>query len=133
MKLDLCLMGAAAVCMAASADALEFEVVHWWTTQTESAAVRTLAEAWTATGHSWIDGALAGEDACALMVNRVVGGDPMDACVPINIHSLQRMWLSNAAFNDAGLPVPTNWDEFVARADALRAAGKLPMAMGGQP
>lgn len=54
-------------------------------------------------------------------------------CAPINIHSWQWLWLSNKAFEDAGVPVPTNWDEFVAAAPALEAAGKIPLAIGGQP
>jgi glucose/mannose transport system substrate-binding protein len=54
-------------------------------------------------------------------------------CVPVNIHSWQWLWLSNKAFEDAGVPVPTNWDEFVAAAPKLEAAGKTPLAMGKQP
>ena len=54
-------------------------------------------------------------------------------CVPVNIHSWQWIWLSHQAFADAGVPVPTNWDEFVAAAPALDAAGKIPLAMGQQP
>ena len=54
-------------------------------------------------------------------------------CVPINIHSWQWLWLSNKAFADAGVPVPKNWDEFVAAAPALEKAGKIPLAVGGQP
>ncbi len=54
-------------------------------------------------------------------------------CVPINIHSWQWLWLSNKAFEDAGVAVPTNWDEFVAAGPALREAGKVPLAVGGQP
>ncbi len=53
-------------------------------------------------------------------------------CAPVNIHSWQWMWVSHKAYEDAGLPVPTNWDEFAASADALRAAGKIPLAMGQQ-
>jgi glucose/mannose transport system substrate-binding protein len=54
-------------------------------------------------------------------------------CVPINIHSWQWLWLSNAAFEKAGVPVPKNWDEFVAAAPALEKAGIIPLAIGGQP
>ena len=54
-------------------------------------------------------------------------------CAPVNIHSWQWIWLSHKAFADAGVPVPTNWDEFVAAGPALRAAGKVPLAMGNQP
>jgi glucose/mannose transport system substrate-binding protein len=53
-------------------------------------------------------------------------------CVPINIHSWQWLWLSNKAFADAGVAVPTNWDEFVAAAPALEKAGKIPLAVGRQ-
>ena len=53
-------------------------------------------------------------------------------CVPVNIHSWQWLWLSNKAFEDAGVPVPTNWDEFVAAGPALEKAGKIPLAIGGQ-
>ena len=53
-------------------------------------------------------------------------------CVPINIHSWQWLWLSNQAFADAGVDTPTNWAEYEASADALRTAGKLPLAMGAQ-
>ena len=53
-------------------------------------------------------------------------------CVPVNIHSWQWLWLSNKAFADAGVPVPTNWDEFVAAGPALQKAGKVPLAVGQQ-
>ncbi|MCV3737047.1 ABC transporter substrate-binding protein [Rhizobium sp. TRM96647] len=53
-------------------------------------------------------------------------------CAPINIHSWQWLWLSNAAFEKAGIPVPKNWDELVAAAPALQEAGIVPLAVGGQ-
>ncbi len=53
-------------------------------------------------------------------------------CVPINIHSWQWLWLSNKAFADAGVDVPSTWGEFVAAAPALEAAGKVPLAVGQQ-
>lgn len=54
-------------------------------------------------------------------------------CVPVNIHSWQWMWLSNAVFEEAGIEVPTNWEELVAAAPALREAGKIPLVVGAQP
>ena len=54
-------------------------------------------------------------------------------CAPVNIHSWQWLWLSNAAFKTAGVEVPKNWDEFVAAAPALEKAGIIPLAVGGQP
>ncbi len=53
-------------------------------------------------------------------------------CVPVNIHSWQWIWLNNAVFTDNGMDVPTNWDEFVAAAPTLEAAGIVPLAMGSQ-
>ncbi|KQQ72499.1 ABC transporter substrate-binding protein [Rhizobium sp. Leaf321] len=54
-------------------------------------------------------------------------------CAPINIHSWQWLWLSNAAFKTAGVAVPKDWNEFVAAAPALKKAGIQPLALGGQP
>ncbi len=54
-------------------------------------------------------------------------------CVPVNIHSQQWLWLSNAAFEKAGVAVPTNWSEYVAAAPKLMEAGILPLALGQQP
>jgi glucose/mannose transport system substrate-binding protein len=54
-------------------------------------------------------------------------------CVPVNIHSQQWLWLSNGAFEKAGVPVPTTWDEYVAAAPALEKAGIIPLALGQQP
>jgi glucose/mannose transport system substrate-binding protein len=54
-------------------------------------------------------------------------------CAPVNIHSWQWLWLSNAAFKTAGVAVPKNWDEFVAASPALEKAGIIPLAIGGQP
>ena len=53
-------------------------------------------------------------------------------CAPVNIHSFQWMWLSHDAYAKAGVDVPTNWDEYVASAPALEAAGIIPLAMGKQ-
>jgi glucose/mannose transport system substrate-binding protein len=167
------------------AHATDLEVMHWWTSGGEAAAVGEFAKAFDATGNHWVDGAIAGggNTARPIMISRITGGDPMGAfqfnhgrqseelieagmlrpltdlaeaggwrdvvkpvsllddctvdgevyCVPVNIHSWQWMWLSNKAFEDAGVPVPTNWNEFVAAEQALRDAGKVPLALGGQP
>ncbi|TGD42231.1 carbohydrate ABC transporter substrate-binding protein [Pseudotabrizicola sediminis] len=63
-------------------------------------------------------------DACTL--------DGKIYCAPVNIHSWQWLWLSNAAFEKAGVPVPANWEDYVASAPKLREAGILPLALGGQ-
>jgi glucose/mannose transport system substrate-binding protein len=166
------------------AHATDLEVMHWWTSGGEAAAVAEFAKAFDATGNHWVDAAFAGpgEQARAIMVSRITGGDPMGAfqfnhgrqaedlieagllrdltdiaeaegwkdkvnppklldgctlngriyCTPVNIHSWQWLWLSHKAYDDAGVPVPTNWDEFVAAGPALEAKGILPLAVGQQ-
>ena len=183
MKLTTKLMAATAIVAASSASATELEVMHWWTSGGEAAAVNELANAFNASGNTWVDAAIAGGDAArAVMVSRLTGGDPMGAfqfnhgrqaeelieagllrditdiaeaegwkdiinppslldsctvdgriyCAPMNIHSWQWLWLSHKAYDDAGVAVPTNWDEFVAAAPALEGADKLPLALGQQ-
>jgi len=184
VKLTTKLLAATAMVSASAASAVELEVTHWWTSGGEAAAVSKFAEAWNATGNTWVDGAIAGSGGTArpIIISRILGGDPMAAtqlnhgrqaeelieaglmldltdvaeaggwtdivnpsgllesctldgkiyCVPVNIHSFQWLWLSHAAFEAAGVDVPTNWSEYVASADALEAAGKIPLAMGQQ-
>ncbi len=185
MKLTTKLLSATAICAASSAAAVDLEVTHWWTSGGEAAAVSKFAEAFNATEHTWVDGAIAGSGGTArpIIISRILGGDPMGAtqlnhgrqaeelieagllldltdvaeaegwkdivnppslldactvdgriyCAPVNIHSWQWIWLSHQAYADAGIDVPSNWDEFVASAPALEAAGKIPLAMGQQP
>jgi glucose/mannose transport system substrate-binding protein len=64
----------------ASAPGPKAEVVHWWTSGGESAAVKTLADAYRAAGGTWVDMAVAlGEQARAVAINRIVGGNPPTA------------------------------------------------------
>jgi len=174
-------LAATVLVAASSASATELEVMHWWTSGGEAAAVGELAKAFDATGNTWVDAAIAGGDtARPVMISRLTGGDPMGAfqfnhgrqaeelieagllrditdiaeaegwkdivnptslldsctvdgriyCARVNIHSWQWLWLSHKAYKDAGVDVPTNWDEFVAAAPKLEAAGILPMAAG---
>ncbi|MGI9449460.1 MAG: ABC transporter substrate-binding protein, partial [Geminicoccaceae bacterium] len=61
----------------AAAEEMKAEVLHWWTSGGESAAVRVFADAFTEAGGEWIDTAIAiGENARAAGVNRIVGGEP---------------------------------------------------------
>lgn len=54
-------------------------------------------------------------------------------CAPVNIHSPEWLWLNNKVYTDLGLPVPKDWNEFVASAPQVEAAGKIPLALGNQP
>lgn len=178
------LAGSAAFAFATAASAAELEVTHWWTSGGEAAAVKVFADAFNASGNTWVDGAIAGGgNARPIIISRISGGDPMGAtqlntgrdaedlvkaglmtdltelaekegwadiirpaklldacryegriyCVPVNIHSFQWMWLNRGVFEDNGMAVPTNWNEFAAAAPKLREAGVIPLAVGGEP
>ena len=63
------------------ASATELEVTHWWTSGGEANAVGELAKAFDATGHKWVDGAIAGSGGVArpIIISRIIGGEPMGA------------------------------------------------------
>ena len=50
-------------------------------------------------------------------------------CVPVNLHSGQWMWINRHVYEDNGIAVPTNWNEFVATAGDIKAKGIIPLAM----
>ncbi|MDR2327391.1 MAG: ABC transporter substrate-binding protein [Acidovorax sp.] len=53
--------------------------------------------------------------------------------VPVNIHNPGWFWYSKAALQKAGITAePRNIDEFFAALDKLKAAGLIPIAIGGQ-
>ncbi|MDR7377426.1 glucose/mannose transport system substrate-binding protein [Rhodoferax ferrireducens] len=159
------------------------EVMHWWTSGGESAAVQELAGAFTKSGGVWVDSAVAGgENARAAAINRIVGGNPPTAAMfntsqqyldiikegmlndidavaakegwdkmlpapiinsikvnghyyaaPVNIHMPSWFWYSKAAFAKAGIAAePKTPDEMFAALDKLKAAGLIPLALGGQ-
>jgi glucose/mannose transport system substrate-binding protein len=51
---------------------------------------------------------------------------------PVNVHRVNWLWANPAAFQKAGAKLPTTWDEFFTAAEALKKAGILPVAHGGQ-
>ena len=58
------------------------EVIHWWTSGGESAAVKQIAGAYRAAGGVWVDTAVAGSDqARAVATNRIVGNNPPTAAL----------------------------------------------------
>ena len=64
----------------ASAQDMQAEVLHWWTSGGELAAVKVFADRFTAAGGTWIDTAIAtGQAARTAGINRIVGGNPPTA------------------------------------------------------
>ena len=171
------------VAMSARAAGTKAEVIHWWTSGGESAAIKELANAYNAAGGEWIDSAVAGgEQARSTAINRMVGNNAPTAAqfntskqffdliegdmlnnvddvaakgnwdtvlptpiintikykghyyaVPVNIHNPAWIWYSKAAFAKAGVTSePKTMDELFAALDKVKAAGLVPLALGGQ-
>ncbi len=161
------------------------EVIHWWRSGGEKAAVSVLQKEYKKAGSlPWIDAPAAnGTEAFTTIFARVRGGNPPGAaqfnvsrqfdqlidedllldltplaekqgwrkfirpgsvlaacerngriwCVPLNIHSWQWAWVSLPVFKKAGVPLPATIEDFIAAAPALRKAGAIPFALGGEP
>ena len=57
------------------------EVIHWWTTGGEAAALKILVEAYEKTGNTWKDNPVAGGEAARMVARtRILGGDPPTSC-----------------------------------------------------
>lgn len=52
--------------------------------------------------------------------------------VPVNVHRVNWLWANPEALKKANAKMPTNWDEFFTTAEALKKAGIIPVAHGGQ-
>lgn len=50
--------------------------------------------------------------------------------VPVNVHRSNVMWTNPAIFEEAGVEVPTTFDEFFEAAEAIEEAGYTPLALG---
>lgn len=84
-KLQACLLAAVSAvgllaAVPASAQGTKVEVLHWWTSGGESAALRVFADKLNASGDVWVDTAIAGgPNARTAGINRIVGGNPPTA------------------------------------------------------
>ncbi|MCV0428542.1 MAG: ABC transporter substrate-binding protein, partial [Roseibium sp.] len=67
----------ATVAMPAFAEGKKAEVLHWWTSAGEAAAIQKFAEAFNDAGGEWIDTGVGGNDmAKSMLTNRLMGGNP---------------------------------------------------------
>jgi glucose/mannose transport system substrate-binding protein len=181
------LAGAAAVAMAGAAhadDIKEVQMLHWWTSGGEAAALNVLKQDLAKEGYAWKDVPVAGgggEAAMTTLKAMVAAGNPPTAsqilgyfaldyaeagklgditelaqkegwdkvvptalqkftttdgkwgAVPVNIHSVNWVWINKAVMEKIGGTEPKTFDEFVALLDKAKKAGVVPLALGGQP
>ena len=167
-----------------AADVKEVQMLHWWTSGGEAAALNVVKQDLTKEGYAWKDVPIAGgggEGAMTALKAMVAAGNPPTAsqilgyfavdyaeagdladisslaqkegwgkvipkalqkftttngkwdAVPINIHSVNWIWLNKAVMDKIGGTEPKNFDEFLALLDKAKAAGVIPLALGGQP
>ena len=169
---------------AQAADNKEVQMLHWWTSGGEAAALNVLKQYLGKEGYTWKDVPVAGgggEAAMTTLKAMVAAGNPPTAsqilgyyaidyaeagkladisalaekggwakviptalqkftttngkwdAIPINIHSVNWIWVNKAEMEKIGGKEPQNFDELIALLDKAKAAGVIPLALGGQP
>ena len=66
-------------------------------------------------------------------IDKIIHADGHYVAAPFSVHRVNWLYINKAALDKAGGKVPTNWNEFFQVADKMKAAGIMPIAMGGQP
>lgn len=66
-------------------------------------------------------------------IDRAASFQGQHIAVPIDIRGENWLFYNTAVLRDAGVAVPRSWPEFLAAAATLKAKGKIPLALGGQP
>ncbi|MBI3727164.1 MAG: carbohydrate ABC transporter substrate-binding protein [Burkholderiales bacterium] len=101
-----------AASMSAHAAGPKAEVMHWWTSGGESAAVAKFAEAYRAVGGVWTDTAIAGGDqARSVAINRMVGGNPPTAAQFNISRQFQDVVEQDMLNNVDDVAAKENWDK----------------------
>lgn len=174
---------AATALSAHAEDVKEVQMLHWWTSGGEAAALNVLKQDLAKEGYTWKDVPVAGGGGDAAMTAlkaMVAAGNPPTAsqmlgytvldyaeagkmgdltetavaegwdkavpaalqkfsvyngkwvAAPVNVHSVNWLWINKAVMDKIGGTEPKNFDEFVALLDKAKAAGVTPLALGGQ-
>ena len=105
---------AAALLGSASVRAADVEVIHWWTSGGEQAAVSVFANEFDATGDKWVDNAIAlGETARAAIMQRALGGDPPDAAQFNPGRQYEELIAAGLLLDLTPLAEQEGWDNFI--------------------
>ncbi|MHA6642394.1 ABC transporter substrate-binding protein [Mesorhizobium sp. A623] len=164
-------------------DVKEVQMLHWWTSGGEAAALNVLKQDLSKEGYAWKDVPVAGGGGDAAMTalkamvaagnyptaSQMLGYTVLDyaaagvmgdltetatkegwdkvvpaalqkfsvyegkwVAVPVNVHSVNWLWVNKAVMEKIGGTEPKNFDEFLALLDKAKAAGVTPLALGGQ-
>ena len=125
MKIVTKLLTASALVSASAASAAELEVVHWWTSGGEAAAVAEFAKALDEnTDHTWVDGAIAGgggTNAIPAVVSRMLGGDPPGATQFNHGRQAEELVAEGLFLDLTDLAEEEGWHDFVFPSSLLDA------------
>lgn len=116
MKKAMSVVGllAATLMSSTAVRAAEVEVIHWWTSGGEQAAVSVFAAELDATGDSWVDNAIAlGETARAAIMQRALGGDPPDAAQFNPGRQYEELIEAGLLLDLTELAESEGWDDFI--------------------
>lgn len=105
----------------------EAEVIHWWTSGGESAAISVLADAFEERGGTWVDSAVAGGSAArSAAINRIIGGDPSTAAL-FNTSQQYHEIIGEGLLNDIDdVATRNDWDNVLPApiVEAIKVDGK---------
>lgn len=105
---------ASALLASTSVRAADVEVIHWWTSGGEQAAVSVFANEFDATGDHWVDNAIAlGETARAAIMQRALGGDPPDAAQFNPGRQYEDLIAAGLLLDLTPLAEQEGWDNFI--------------------
>ncbi|MEH7867934.1 ABC transporter substrate-binding protein [Rhizobium laguerreae] len=168
---------------AQAADVKEVQMLHWWTSGGEAAALNVLKEDLSKEGFAWKDVPVAGGGGDAAMTalkamvaagtyptaSQMLGYTVLDyaeagvmgdltetakkegwdksvpaalqkfsvydgkwVAAPVNVHSVNWLWINKAVMDKIGGTQPKTFDDLIALLDKAKAAGVIPLALGGQ-
>jgi glucose/mannose transport system substrate-binding protein len=112
--------------MVGAAQAQKAEVIHWWTSGGEAAAIKEFATMYNKQGGSWQDNPIAGgggDAARTVIIQRMQGGDPPTAA-QFNYSNQYREAISAGLLNNLDdLAKKENWDS--ALPDSIKSSIKV--------
>ena len=174
---------AGATAAARAADVKEVQMLHWWTSGGEAAALNVLKQDLAKEGYAWKDVPVAGGGGDAAMTalkamvaagnyptaSQMLGYTVLDyaqagvmgdltatakkegwdksvpaalqkfavydgkwVAAPVNVHSVNWLWINKAVMDKIGGTEPKTFDDLIALLDKAKAAGVVPLALGGQ-
>ncbi|TAY73862.1 ABC transporter substrate-binding protein [Rhizobium ruizarguesonis] len=168
---------------ARAADVKEVQMLHWWTSGGEAAALNVLKQDLSKEGFAWKDVPVAGGGGDAAMTalkamvaagtyptaSQMLGYTVLDyaqagvmgdltetakkegwdksvpaalqkfsvydgkwVAAPVNVHSVNWLWINKAVMDKIGGTQPKTFEDLIALLDKAKAAGVIPLALGGQ-